>query len=135
MSKIGEIPNSNTTVVATINQGFLCAQQGQEKEGIAQMQRGLAALQNMGDGLARPYFLALLAEAYGRVRQADEGLMALSEALTAIDKAGERWCEAELYRLKGELALQQVDDRDPISGNRRVAKLLRWASRSLLSRC
>src|SRR5262249_48020725 len=30
-----------------------------------------------------------------------------AEALTLVDKTGERWCESELYRLKGELLLQQ----------------------------
>jgi len=31
----------------------------------------------------------------------------LAEALTLVDKTGERWCESELYRLKGALLLQQ----------------------------
>jgi predicted ATPase len=61
----------------------------------------------MGAELARPYFLALLAEAYGRVGQAEEGLGVLAEALAVVDKTEERWLEAELYRLKGELTLQQ----------------------------
>jgi predicted ATPase len=34
----------------------------------------------------------------------------LSEALALGDKTGERWCEAELHRLKGELLLQQSPD-------------------------
>ena len=39
--------------------------------------------------------------------QAEEGLSALSEALTLVNKTGERYYEAELYRLKGELTLAQ----------------------------
>jgi predicted ATPase len=31
----------------------------------------------------------------------------LTEALTLVDTTGERWYEPELYRLKGELLLQQ----------------------------
>jgi predicted ATPase len=31
----------------------------------------------------------------------------LKEALTLVEKNGERWYEAELYRLKGELLLMQ----------------------------
>ncbi len=54
----------------------------------------------------RPYYLALLAEAYGKGGQAEEGLSALSEALAVVDKTGERYYEAELYRLKGELTLK-----------------------------
>jgi adenylate cyclase len=52
------------------------------------------------------YFLALLAEAYGKAGQAAEGLATLAEALTVVDKSGERFYEAELYRLRGELLLQ-----------------------------
>ncbi len=51
-------------------------------------------------------FLALLAEAYGKAGQVEEGLTVLAEALAAVDKNGERMYEAELYRLKGELSLQ-----------------------------
>jgi len=54
------------------------------------------------------YFLALLAEAYGKGGQAEEGLHVLAEALAHVDKTGERYYEAELYRLKGELTLQQL---------------------------
>ena len=57
--------------------------------------------------MGRPHFLALLAEAYERMGQVEEGLNVLIEALAVVDKTGERWWEAELYRLKGQLTLQQ----------------------------
>src|SRR5439155_15808593 len=60
----------------------------------------------MGAEVSQSYYLALLAEAYGKAGQAEDGLAALAEALTAVDKSGERFYEAELYRLKGELSLQ-----------------------------
>jgi hypothetical protein len=50
----------------------------------------------------------LLAEAYGKARQAEEGLAVLPEAFATVDRTGERFYEAELYRLKGELTLQQA---------------------------
>jgi predicted ATPase len=37
-------------------------------------------------------------------------LAALAEALTVVDNTGERWYEAELYRLKGQLTLQKLSD-------------------------
>ena len=59
--------------------------------------------------------------------QAEEGLTVLAEALAVVDKTGERLCEAELYRLKGELTLhsqssvQQVaESRSARKGSRRV---------------
>jgi predicted ATPase len=53
----------------------------------------------------------LLAEAYGKAGQAEDGLATLAEALAVVDKNGERFYEAELYRLKGELTLQQASQK------------------------
>jgi predicted ATPase len=60
--------------------------------------------------LAVPYYHALLAEACSQVGRTGEGLTVLAEALTLVDKNDERWCEAEIHRLKGELLLQQSLD-------------------------
>jgi predicted ATPase len=46
-----------------------------------------------------------MAEVYGLGGQTDAGLMLLTEALTLVDKTDERWYEAEIYRLKGEILL------------------------------
>jgi predicted ATPase len=92
--------------LGTMLQGWALAEQGQAEEGIVQMRHGLAASQAIGTELQRSYWLALLAEAYGKAGQAEAGLAALTEALTVVDKSGERSYEAELYRLKGELRLQ-----------------------------
>ncbi|MBI3757133.1 MAG: hypothetical protein HY267_04070 [Deltaproteobacteria bacterium] len=80
-----------------------------EEEGIAQMRQGLAAYRATGAELQRPSFLALLAEAHGKVGQAEEGLTVVAEALAMVDGTGERFYEAELYRVKGELLLAQAD--------------------------
>ncbi|MBI3797980.1 MAG: AAA family ATPase [Deltaproteobacteria bacterium] len=90
----------------TILRGGVLAEQGQGEEGIVEIRQGLAALRATGAAISRPYWLALLAEAYGKVGQPEEGLTVLAEALAGVDKNWERFCEAELYRLKGQLALQ-----------------------------
>ncbi|MBI3756914.1 MAG: hypothetical protein HY267_02955 [Deltaproteobacteria bacterium] len=92
----------------TILHGWALAEQGQGEEGIAQVQQGLAVLQAMGVELFRPYYLTLLAEAYGHSGQIDNGLATIAEALALAEKNEERWNEAELYRIKGELLLQQA---------------------------
>ncbi len=91
----------------TILRGWALAEQGQGEEGISQIRPGLVAYQTTGVEVFRPYFLAQLAEVCGKVGQTEEGLTLLAEALAAVDKNGERFYEAELYRLKGELTLQQ----------------------------
>jgi class 3 adenylate cyclase/predicted ATPase len=87
--------------------GWALAQQGQTKEGIEQMNHALIALRATGGEILRPYFLALLAEAHGIMEHPDTGLKIVTEALTLVDTTGERVWEPELYRLKGELLLQQ----------------------------
>src|SRR5262249_52571980 len=81
----------------------------QAEEGIAQIRQGLTTYRATGAELICPYWLALLTEAYGQGGQAEAGLAVLAEALAAVEKIGERWWEAELYRLKGELLLQSGD--------------------------
>jgi predicted ATPase len=90
-----------------IQQGCALAEQGQVEEGMSQIRQGLATYQAVGARIYQSYYLALLAEAYGKAGQVEEGLAALAEALTVVDKSGERFYEAELYRLKGELTLSQ----------------------------
>jgi predicted ATPase len=92
--------------MGTILRGWALAVQGQGEEGIAQMRQGLATYRATGAEVWRPYFLALLAEGQGKVGQTEEGLEALAEALAVVDRTGERFYEAELYRLKGQLTLQ-----------------------------
>jgi predicted ATPase len=72
------------------------------------MQQGLAARQETGAELAQPYFLALQAEVYGKLRQSEHALTLISEALAAMHASGEHRLEAELYRIKGELTLQKT---------------------------
>ena len=96
-------------VPATMNQrGGTLAAQGHYEEGIAQMRQGIAAMQATQTRMALPRLLARLAEAYGNSGQAAAGLGVLAEALAVLDTTGERVHEAELYRLKGELLLQQA---------------------------
>ncbi len=88
--------------------GWGLAEQGQAEEGIAQMRQGLQAWQGMGIEAGQPYWLALLAEAYTRLEQVEEGWRVLTAAFVLVDKNGERWWEAELHRLKGNLFLKQA---------------------------
>ena len=92
----------------TILQGWALAAQGQGEEGIAQMRQGLTAWQALGVKTAVPYCLTLLAEACGASGQAAEGLRLLAEALVVVHDTGERFHEAECYRVQGELLLMQA---------------------------
>jgi predicted ATPase len=81
--------------------------QGDAVACVSHIHQGLGAVQNIGLKTYRPYFLALLAEAYGQAGQPEAGLTALAEAVTLVAATEERWWEAEVYRLQGVLLLQR----------------------------
>jgi predicted ATPase len=80
---------------------------GDREAGIAQTQEGIVAWQGTGAELFLPFHLTQLAEAYGKVGQAEAGLAALDEALAIVKRGGEHTWDADLYRVKGELMLLQ----------------------------
>ena len=86
--------------------GWTLAMQGDAATGLTHIHQGVEAIQTIGQKLNRPCHLGYLAEAYGQAGQPEAGLSVLDEALTLVEATEERWWEAELYRLKGELLLQ-----------------------------
>jgi class 3 adenylate cyclase/predicted ATPase len=87
----------------TVFWGWARAMQGQVVEGMAQIRQGMAAWQATGGELTRPWYLTQLAEACGKAGKVEEGLNVLAEALALANKTEERWWEAEMHRLSGEL--------------------------------
>lgn len=85
--------------------GWALAQEGQADRGIEEQKAGLASLQAMGTGLAKPYYLLLLAESYLASGSFPEGLSATAEGLATVQAGQEHCFEAELYRCQGELVL------------------------------
>jgi predicted ATPase len=92
---------------ATMYRGYALAQQGKTEEGIALMREGLDAQLATGASLFRPLFLFFLAKACLTAGRFEEGLAAVAEAVAIVEKADERYYEAELHRLKGELILRR----------------------------
>jgi DNA-binding SARP family transcriptional activator/predicted ATPase len=91
----------------TVLRGWTLAVAGQADAGITAIHQGLDTMQGMGTETRRSHCLALLAEAHASAGQVAEGLSALDEALDHVQATGERYYEAEIHRLKGELLLMQ----------------------------
>lgn len=108
---VAEVSQSHGLVLygamADVMKGWTLSEQGRQQEGIDRMRDGLAALEATATAVVRPHFLALLAEALSKVERIDEASALLDEATTIVDNNGERYYEAELYRLKGELLLKK----------------------------
>ncbi|MGC4059692.1 MAG: adenylate/guanylate cyclase domain-containing protein [Aquabacterium sp.] len=83
--------------------GWCETRQGRTDEGIAQMAQGLAAFVATGSGIVLPFFQAVLAEALGQVGRHDEALEYLAQAWEQTEQGGERWHEAELHRIRGDI--------------------------------
>jgi DNA-binding winged helix-turn-helix (wHTH) protein/predicted ATPase len=98
-----------------ILRGWALTTQGDEREGIAQMCQGLEATRSIGAEVGRSGFLALLAAAYGAAAQPEKGLEVLAEALSVVHNKGERYYEAEIHRLTGELLLAGFSDQQAAS--------------------
>ena len=78
---------------------------GRTQEGIASLKQGIANIARMGAPISGSQYLTWLAEAHRIAGQAEDGLNALVEAFAHVNMTGERFCEAELYRIRGELLL------------------------------
>lgn len=90
-----------------ILRGWALTAANQVEEGVAQMLQALAGYEQTGAGILRPYYLALIADVYGRIGKETEAFQRLDDAEAAVNANDERWWEAELYRLKGELTLKR----------------------------
>jgi predicted ATPase len=75
------------------------------------MHKGLTGIRAMGAEGGVPYFMGQLANVYGKAKQPEEGLGVLAEALAIVEQTGERYHEAELHRLQGELLLKSEGKR------------------------
>jgi predicted ATPase len=94
--------------LGTIFLGWALVMQEHAATGLPQLIHGIAAYRATDAEAGRHYWLGMLAEAYGKAGQINAGLTALTEALAAVEKNGECYYEAELYRLKGVLLLEQT---------------------------
>src|SRR5262249_28453432 len=89
-----------------IMHAWAVAEHGGRAGGIAQLRQALTAYGKTGGQTYRTYLLSLLAEALGNDGQIEEGLGVLADALSLMQRTGEAFHGAELYRLRGEFLLR-----------------------------
>jgi len=93
----------------TILAGWAESRLGHWESGVTQIRQGITAFLANGAAMMHPYFLGLLAEALDAGGQIVEGLDVLLRALKLVEESGERYYEAELHRLRGELLVKLPD--------------------------
>ena len=85
--------------------GWAASAGGATDEAIAMIRDGIEAARATGAVAFLPHILALAAEADARAGNPESGLEALEDALALCDQNDERYYEAEIHRLRGELLL------------------------------
>lgn len=92
--------------------GWALAQLGRVEEGIALIRESLASHNARGSMISSSNYLAVLADSCTRAGRFEEASEALTKGFDFVNANNERQCEAELYRLKGELLLAQAADNE-----------------------
>ena len=67
---------------------------------------GITASRSTGATAWMPSYLSYLARAYAELGQFDDAWRCIGEAMTAMETTKERWWEAEVHRIAGEIALK-----------------------------
>ena len=96
---------------ARISEAVLLAQQGDAVAGMSALRLALDELQRRQLTVSHAVGLRYLAEASGVAGHIAEGLHAINDALVWSERNEERWCTADLLRLKGDLLLLEDDQK------------------------
>ncbi len=88
-----------------VHRASMCFDDERSGSALDELRDSVLGMSRLGVHIHRPYLMTLLARAYQQVGRIDEGLQVLDDAQRSIDARGERWWEAEVRRLRGELLL------------------------------
>ena len=92
-----------------MNQGWLFALTAKASDAVQMITSGITAWRSTGATLWAPLRMSHLARAYAELDQFDDAWRCLGEAMTAVETAKERWCEAEIHRVAGEITLMSPE--------------------------
>jgi predicted ATPase len=95
--------------LGTVLQGCVFALTGKASDAVQMITSGVAAVQSTGQTLWMPLFLSFLARTYADLGQFDDARHCIGEAMTAMETTQEKWHEAEVNRVAGEIALKSPE--------------------------
>jgi predicted ATPase len=88
-----------------MQRGCLLALTGKASDAVQTITCGVTAMRSTGTTMWMPFWLSHLARANAEIGQHDDARRCIGEAMAAVETAKERWCEAEVNRIAGEIAL------------------------------
>jgi predicted ATPase len=90
-------------------QGAVLALTGKASKAIQMITSGIGGWRSTGATLWMPFHLPHLARAHAEFGQFEEAWRCIGEAMTAVETTKEKWCEAEIHRTAGEIALMSPE--------------------------
>jgi DNA-binding SARP family transcriptional activator/predicted ATPase len=90
---------------AAILVSYALALEQPDEERIGRLRESISEFKASSARLRLPYYLSLLAQVCGKAGRVKQGLASIDEALSEARTHNERWWDAELHRLRGELLL------------------------------
>jgi pentatricopeptide repeat protein len=91
------------------HRGSLLVLTGDAADAFQMITSALSAYHSTGATLYTPWYLSAMARAYAKLGQFDDAWRCIDRAMTAVETTRETWCEAELNRTAGEIALMAPD--------------------------
>jgi predicted ATPase len=91
--------------VGIIARGSVLALTGRVSDATDMLIIGIAAGRTTGATLSMPLYLPRLARAHAELGQFEEAWRCIGEAMTLVETGKEKWCEAEVHRVAGEIEL------------------------------
>ena len=88
-----------------VHKGCVLAVTGKTSDAVPLITSGITAMLSSGSTTWMPWQLSFLASAYAKLGQFDDAWRCIGEAMTAVETTKEKWCEAEVHRMTGEIAL------------------------------
>jgi predicted ATPase len=94
--------------LGTSLQGCHFALTGKASKAIQMITSGVSTLRSSGATMFTPWYLSNLARAHTELGQFDDALRCVGEAMTAVETTKEKWCEADVHRIAGEITLKSL---------------------------
>jgi class 3 adenylate cyclase/predicted ATPase len=94
--------------IGTAHRGSVFALTGKGSDAVQAITSALASLRSTAATLYEPYYLQYLAMAYAELGQPDDAWRRIDDAIEKIERSKEKWCEAEVHRIAGEIALKSL---------------------------
>ena len=92
-----------------INQGCVLALAGKASDAVQMVTSGHHCMAVNGGNNVCAIVFVIFGSAYAELGQFDDAWRCIGEAMTAMETTKERWCEAEVNRIAGEIALMSPE--------------------------